>query len=143
MAEPEGAALIDAKISGLDDWRGPVLARLRAVIRAADPEVVEQVKWRKPTNPSGVPTWSHAGILFTGEAYKTHVKLTFDKGASLADPAGLFNASLDGNARRAIDFREGDPIDEGALAALVRAAVAFNVAKAGAKAGAKAKPTRA
>ncbi|QEH35046.1 hypothetical protein OJF2_35910 [Aquisphaera giovannonii] len=108
------------------DWRGEMLARLRALILEADPEMVEERKWVKPSNPAGVPTFSHGGIVCTGETYKGVVKLTFAKGASLPDPSGLFNASLEGNARRAIDFREGDPVDEEALKALIRAAVAFN-----------------
>ncbi|MGV1986928.1 DUF1801 domain-containing protein [Agrobacterium sp. 22-221-1] len=112
---------IDRKIAELCDWRGETLAHIRAVIRKADPEVVEEVKWR------GVPVWSHAGILCTGETYKSAVKMTFAKGASLEDPAGLFNSSLEGNMRRAIDFHEGDVVDEEALAALIRAAVALNV----------------
>ena len=113
---------IDAKIAALDDWRGETLARIRSLIREADPEVVEEVKWR------GVPVWSHAGIITTGETYKAVVKLTFARGAALEDPAGLFNSSLEGNTRRAIDFHEGDRIDEAALKALVRAAVALNTA---------------
>jgi hypothetical protein len=117
---------IDAKIAGLGDWRGKMLARARALIREADPDVVEAVKWRKPTNPAGVPAWEHRGLLCTGETYRDKVKLTFAKGASLADPSGLFNASLDGNMRRAIDLREGDEIDEAAFKALVREAVAAN-----------------
>jgi len=125
--------LIDAKIAGLGDWRGEMLARLRAIIRAADPDVIEEVKWRKPSNPSGVPTWSRAGILCTGETYKDKVKLTFAQGASIDDPAGLFNSSLDGNTRRAIDFAEGAAIDAAALGALVRAAVAHNVVKSSAR----------
>jgi hypothetical protein len=112
--------LIDARIEALSDWRGETLARVRALIKQADPEVVEEWKWR------GVPVWSHAGIICTGETYKSVVKMTFLKGASLADPSGLFNASLDGNARRAIDIHEGDKIDEKALKALIRAAVALN-----------------
>ena len=119
--------LIDARIAALGDWRGETLARIRKIIKAADPEVVEDVKWRKPSNSMlGVPVWSHAGIICTGETYKNVVKMTFAKGASLADPSGLFNASLEGNVRRAIDFHEGDEIDEGALMALIRAAVALN-----------------
>jgi hypothetical protein len=118
--------LIDAKINDLGGWRGETLARARQLIRAGDPEVVETVKWRKPSNPSGVPVWEHDGIICTGEIYKDQVKLTFDRGAALDDPAGLFNASLDGNRRRAIDIREGDRIDGEALKALVRAAVALN-----------------
>lgn len=114
--------LIDAKIRELDDWRGQTLATIRQVILQADPEVLEEIKWR------GVPVWSHAGIICTGETYQRAVKMTFAKGAALADPAGLFNASLDGNTRRAIDFHEGDIVDEAALTALIRAAVAFNTA---------------
>ena len=116
--------LIDAKIEQLGDWRGETLARIRALIRQADPEVVEEWKWR------GVPVWSHAGIICTGETYKTAVKMTFAKGASLEDPSRLFNASLDGNTRRAIDFREGDQIDGEALKALIRAAVPLNASSA-------------
>ena len=112
--------LIDARIKDLGDWRGEMLARLRALIKEADPEVVEEWKWR------GVPVWSHAGIICTGETYKDVVKMTFAKGASLQDPSGLFNSSLEGGTRRAIDFRDGDKIDAKALKALVRAAVALN-----------------
>ncbi len=108
------------------DWRAETLAQLRAIIRAADPAIVETVKWQKPSNPAGVPVWERDGILCTGEIYKAAVKLTFMKGAALADPSRLFNASLDGNARRAIDFHEGDKINEKALTALVRAAIAAN-----------------
>jgi hypothetical protein len=118
--------LIDAKIKALGDWRGETLARVRALIRQADPEVVEEVKWRKPSNPLGVPVWEHDGIICTRETYKAVVKLTFAKGASLNDPAGLFNSSLEGNVRRAIDIHEGEKIDEKALKALIRAAVALN-----------------
>src|SRR3989440_7903074 len=118
------ARLIDARIEELDDWRGKMLSRLRALIKQADPEVVEEWKWR------GVPVWSHNGLICTGETYKTVVKLTFAKGASLKDPSGLFNSSLEGNTRRAIDFREGEEIDEEALKALVRAAVTLNKSKA-------------
>ena len=114
--------LIDARIEALKDWRGAVLARVRSLIRQADPEVVEEWKWR------GVPVWSHAGIICTGETYKSVVKMTFAKGASLEDPAGLFNSSLEGNTRRAIDLHEDDKIDEPALKALIRAAVALNTA---------------
>jgi hypothetical protein len=120
--------LIDAKIKQLSDWRGETLARIRALIRKADPDVVEDVKWRKPSNPAGVPVWSHAGIICTGETYTAVVKLTFAKGASLEDPSGIFNSSLEGNTRRAIDIHEGDKIDAKALVALVRAAVALNTA---------------
>jgi hypothetical protein len=119
--------LIDARIKELGDWRGETLARVRDLVKQADPEVVEEWKWVKPTNP-GTPVWSHAGIICTGETYKSVVKMTFAKGASLEDPSGLFNASLEGNTRRAIDFHEGDEIDEGALKALIRAAVALNTA---------------
>jgi hypothetical protein len=112
-----------------NDWRGKTLARIRKLIREADPDVVEEVKWRKPSSPAGVPVWSHAGIICTGETYKDKVKMTFAKGASLADPTGLFNSSLDGNTRRAIDFHEGDKIDDKALKALIRAAVALNSRK--------------
>ena len=129
-AEGSPSQLIDARIAALDDWRGDTLARVRALIREADPQVIEEVKWRKPSNPSGVPTWSHAGILCTGELYKDKVKLTFARGAALDDPARLFNASLDGNTRRAIDLREGDAIDAPAFKALIRAAAALNSAKA-------------
>jgi len=118
---------IDAKSKARGDWRGEMLARIRKLIQQADPEVVEEVKWRKPSNSMlGVPVWSHAGILCTGETYKAVVKMTFAKGASLEDPSGLFNSSLEGNTRRAIDFHEGDKIDEKALKALIRAAVALN-----------------
>ncbi len=118
--------LIDAHIAALGDWRGETLARLRALIREADPQAVEEVKWRKPSNPSGVPVWSHGGILCTGETYKDKVKLTFARGAALADPAGLFNASLDAGTRRAIDIRAGETIDPAAFKALVREAVKAN-----------------
>ena len=123
------AAEIDAKLRGLEDWRGETLSQMRALIRQADPEVVEELKWRKPSNPSGVPTWSHAGIICTGETYKDKVKLTFAQGASLPDPERLFNASLDGGTRRAIDIRQGDRVDEEAFISLVEAAVAHNLAK--------------
>jgi hypothetical protein len=119
--------LIDARIKALGDWRGETLARIRALIKEADPEVVEEVKWRKPSNSMlGVPVWEHDGIICTGETYKNAVKLTFAKGASLEDPSGLFNSSLEGNVRRAIDVHEGDRIDEKALKALIRAAVGLN-----------------
>jgi hypothetical protein len=120
--------LIDAKIKALGDWRGATLARIRTIIKQADPEVVEDVKWRKPSNPAGVPVWEHAGIICTGETYKAAVKMTFPYGSALADPSGLFNASLEG-VRRAIDFHEGDKINETALKALIRAAVALNMSK--------------
>jgi hypothetical protein len=116
--------LIDARIKELSDWRGDTLARIRILIKQADPEVIEEWKWR------GVPVWSHAGMLCTGETYKNVVKMTFAKGASLDDPSGLFNSSLEGNTRRAIDFHEGDKIDEKALKALIRAAVALNTSSA-------------
>ncbi|MBB4228723.1 DUF1801 domain-containing protein [Rhizobium mongolense] len=130
-AEPEASPsqLIDAKVAALGDWRGKTLARLRSLIKETDPDVVEEVKWRKPSNVFGVPVWEHAGIICTGETYKNAVKLTFAKGASLEDPSGLFNSSLEGNTRRAIDFHEGDEIDEKALKALVRAAVALNTSQ--------------
>jgi hypothetical protein len=123
--------LIDARIKELSDWRGETLARIRSLIKQADPEVVEEWKWR------GVPVWSHAGIICTGETYKAVVKMTFAKGASLEDPSGLFNSSLEGNTRRAIDIHEGDKIDEKALKALIRAAVALNTS-----ARATARPAR-
>ncbi len=120
------SALLDAKIKELGDWRGKTLARVRAIVRAADPEIVEEWKWVKPTNP-GTPVWSHGGIVCTGETYKNVVKMTFAKGAALKDPSGLFNSSLEGNLRRAIDIHEGDKIDELALKDLIRAAVALNL----------------
>ena len=133
-AETSPSQLIDARIDQLGDWRSEMLARVRRVIRQADPDVVEEVKWRKPSNGMlGVPVWEHDGIICTGETYKAVVKLTFARGAALEDPAGLFNSSLEGNVRRAIDIREGDRIDEKALKALVRAAVTLNTSK---KAGA-------
>ena len=125
---PDGESpseLIDGKISELGDWRGATLRRLRMLIKQADPDVVEEWKWRKATNP-GVPVWSHDGMICTGETYKNVVKLTFFRGASLEDPAGLFNSSLEGNARRAIDVRQGEEIDETAFTALIREAVALN-----------------
>ena len=118
------ARVIDARINELGDWRGETLARIRALIKNADPEVIEEWKWR------GVPVWEHAGIICTGETYKSVVKMTFAKGAALEDPSGLFNASLEGNTRRAIDIREGERIDERALKALIRAAVALNTSAA-------------
>ena len=133
------ARLIDARIRTFDDWRGDALARVRAIIKAADPDVVEEVKWRKPSNGMlGVPVWEHDGIICTGETYKAAVKLTFAKGAALDDPAGLFNASLEGNVRRAIDIHEGDKINEKALKALVRAAVALNTSSPAKRRGKKA-----
>jgi hypothetical protein len=119
--------LIDARIKELGDWRGKMLGQLRAIVKAADPDVVEEWKWR------GVPVWEHDGILCTGETYKSVVKMTFAKGASLDDPSGLFNSSLEGNTRRAIDFHEGEKINEKALKALIRAAVALNTSKAKAR----------
>ena len=130
------ARLIDARIKELGDWRGETLARVRTLIRQADPEVVEEWKWR------GVPVWSHAGIICTGETYKNIVKMTFAQGAALADPSGLFNSSLEGNTRRAIDFHEGDEIDEKALKALIRAAVAHNTSARGTSVRAAAGPVR-
>jgi hypothetical protein len=124
--------LIDARIKELSDWRGETLARVRILIKQADPEVVEEWKWR------GVPVWSHAGMICTGETYKNVVKMTFAKGASLADPSGLFNSSLEGNTRRALDFHEGDKIDEKALKALIRAAVARNTSSAAQRPGTRA-----
>ena len=120
------SAFIDAKIDELGDWRGKMLAKVRKVIHAADPEILEERKWAKATSP-GVPVWSHAGIVCTGETYKSIVKLTFAKGAALKDPAGLFNSSLEGNVRRAIDFHEGDKVNAAALGDLIRAAVALNL----------------
>ena len=120
--------LIDAKIKALGDWRGEMLARVRAIIKQADPDVVEEVKWRKPSNGMlGVPVWEHDGIICTGETYKAVVKMTFAKGASLDDPSGLFNSSLDGKVRRAIDIYEGDKVDVEALKDLIRSAVALNL----------------
>lgn len=121
--------LIDARIKELGDWRGKALSRMRRLIKQADPDVIEEVKWRKPSNSMlGVPVWSHDGIICTGETYKDKVKLTFAQGAALEDPAGLFNASLEGNTRRAIDIHEGDKIDESAFKTLICAAVALNTA---------------
>jgi hypothetical protein len=127
---------IDKRIAELGDWRGETLSRMRKLIKEADPDVVEEVKWVKPTNP-GTPTWSHDGIICTGETYKSVVKLTFAKGASLKDPAKLFNSSLEGNTRRAIDIHEGEKVDAGAFKALIRAAVALNAS------GGKARPKQA
>jgi hypothetical protein len=118
--------LIDARIKELGDWRGETLSQLRTLIKQADPEVVEEIKWRKPSNPAGVPVWSHDGIICTGETYKNHVRLTFANGASLNDPKGVFNSSLEGNALRAIVIHEGDEIDGKAFEALVRSAVKLN-----------------
>jgi hypothetical protein len=138
--------LIDARIKELGDWRGETLARVRALIKQADPDVVEDVKWRKPSNSMrGVPVWEHDGIICTGETYKSVVKLTFANGAALADPERLFNASLEGNVRRAIDIHEGDKINEKALKALIRAAVALNtsVRAAARPAGSQKRPRSA
>ena len=131
------SALIDEKIEELEDWRGKTLAKLREIIRAADPEIVEEWKWVKPRNP-GTPVWSHGGIVCTGETYKNVVKMTFAKGAALKDPSSLFNSSLEGNVRRAIDIHEGDKVDEGALKGLIRAAVALKL-----MGKSKSKPRRA
>jgi len=128
MSHDNPSALIDRRLAESPDWRGATLGKLRALIRAADPEIEEQVKWRKPSNPLGVPTWEHAGIVCTGETYKDKVKLTFAQGAALEDPKGLFNSGLDGGTRRAIDVFEGDEVDQAAFKALVCEAVAFNVA---------------
>jgi hypothetical protein len=122
----DASAEIDEKLKSLGDWRGAMLAKLRRLIREADPQIEEAVKWRKPSNPSGVPVWEHGGMICTGETYKDKVKLTFAKGASLDDPSGLFNSSLDGGTRRAIDFRQNDQVDEAAFKALIREAVALN-----------------
>ena len=130
---PDDSKEIEAVIEELGDWRGPKLARLRTLIKKAVPGVVEELKWRKPSNPHGVPTWSHNGPICTGEVYKKVVKLTFFKGAALSDPAELFNSSLGGNTRRAIDFGEADEIDGPALTALLREAVALNAETAAPK----------
>jgi len=122
-----GSSEIDAKIASMSDWRGVMLAKVRRLIREADPEVEEAVKWRKPSNPAGVPVWEHAGLICTGETYKDKIKLTFARGAALGDPAGLFNSSLTGGTRRAIDIREGEEVDVEAFKALVREAVAANL----------------
>src|SRR6266567_6031450 len=131
------SAFIDQKIKELGDWRGKTLAKVRAIIHKADPEILEEWKWAKATSP-GTPVWSHGGIVCTGETYKNVVKMTFPKGAALKDPSGLFNSSLDGNVRRAIDIHEGDKVDEAALKDLIRAAVALNL-----KGKSKPKPRRA
>ena len=128
----------DTSVEAPADWRGELLSRLRALIMEADPEVTEERKWVKPSNPAGVPTWSHNGLICTGETYKDVVKMTFARGASLEDPSGLFNSSLEGNTRRAIDFHEGDKIDEKALKALIRAAVALNTSSAARRPGKRA-----
>ena len=123
----EGSKAVDAKIESLDDWRGALLSRIRQLIKEADPEVIEEVKWRKAANPLGVPAWSHGGIICTGESYKDKVKLTFARGAALEDPHRLFNSSLEGGVRRAIDIPEGAKIDDKALKALIVEAVAANL----------------
>jgi hypothetical protein len=128
-AQADAGAKIDAIIDTHDDWRGETLARVRKLIKEADEDVVEEIKWVKPSNPAGVPTWSHDGIICTGETYKDKVKLTFMNGAALDDPAGIFNSSLDAGTRRAIDLREGDKPDAKAFKALIRAAVDLNTAK--------------
>jgi hypothetical protein len=136
------SAFIDAKINELGDWRGKTLAKVREIIHKADPEIVEELKWVKPTS-AGTPVFSHAGIVCTAETYKNAVKMTFAKGASLDDPRGLFNSSLDGNVRRAIDIHEGDKVDEAALKDLIRAAVALNLKGLNLKGKGKPKPRRA
>lgn len=141
-ADTPASALIDARIAALDDWRGAMLARVRALIHAADSGMEETVKWRKPTNPNGVPVWEHDGIVCTGETYKDKVKIIFAQGAALPDPKGVFNASLEGNARRAIDLYEGDSINAQAFKALVRAAVKLNAEKAAGKGKKKGKPAK-
>jgi hypothetical protein len=135
VAVESAAALIDAKIDELGDWRGKMLAKVRAIVQKADPEIVEEWKWR------GTPVWSHGGIVCTGETYKNVVKMTFAKGAALKDPAGLFNSSLDGNVRRAIDLHEGDKVEEAALKELIRAAVALNAKNKPKPLRANSKPT--
>ena len=128
-----GSQEVDAKIASLGDWRGAAMARIRRLIKEADPDVEEGVKWRKPSNPLGVPTWEHAGIICTGESYKDKIKLTFARGAALEDPSGLFNSSLGGGTRRAIDIPEGAKLDESAFKALIREAIAANLAHKGRK----------
>jgi len=134
---PSASELIDKRIAELGDWRGETLSRMRTLIQEADSKVVEEVKWRKPSNPAGVPVWSHDGMICTGETYKNHVKLTFAKGGALPDPAKLFSSKTEGNARRAIDIHQGEEVDADAFKALVRAAVALNTS------GGKARPRRA
>src|SRR5579864_6645560 len=126
VAVESASALLDKKIKALGDWRGKTLAKVREIVHQADPEIVEEWKWVKPTNP-GTPVWSHGGIVCTGETYKNVVKMTFARGAALNDPAGLFNSSLEGNVRRAIDIHEGEKVDEAALKDLIRAAVVLNL----------------
>lgn len=128
-SDDSASRMIDARSNNLGDWRGEMLARLRALIKQADPDVIEECKWKKPSNPGGTPVWSHSGIICTGETYKSAVKLTFAKGAQLNDPSGLFNSSLEGNLRRAVDFREGDKVKEKSFIALIRAAVTLNTSK--------------
>lgn len=125
--DESASQLISKHIAGLGDWRGKMLANIRKIIRDADPDIIEELKWKKPTNPVGTPVWSHDGIVCTGETYKNQVKMTFAKGAFLKDPEGLFNASLDGNVTRAIDFHEGEKINELALENLIHDAVAYNM----------------
>ncbi len=127
-AVENASKLIDARIAELNDWRGDALSRIRRLIKQTDPDVVEEVKWKKPSNPNGVPVWSHHGIICTGEVYKDKVKLTFARGASLKDPDGLFNSGLEGNVRRAIDIHESDKLNEKAFKSLFRAAIALNTA---------------
>lgn len=136
QANANASAEIDAMIADRRDWRGETLARMRKFIREADPDVVETVKWRKPSNPAGVPAWEHDGMICTGETYKDYVKLTFAHGAALPDPAGIFNTGFGGNTRRAIDIREGEEVEAKAFKALIREAIAFNAAKKKPKAGA-------
>lgn len=133
MSEDAPSKVIDAMFAGLGDWRGVTLTKLRTLIKQADPDVVEELKWKKASNPTGVPVWSDEGMICTGEVYKDHVKLTFAKGASLDDPHGVFNASLDGNLRRAVDIYETDKVNATAFKALIRAAVALNKAGKGRK----------
>lgn len=128
-----GSSEVDTKIASLNDWRGAAMMRVRRLIKEADPDVTEGVKWRKPSNPLGVPTWEHAGIICTGESYKDKIKLTFARGAALEDPFGLFNSSLTGGTRRAIDIPEGSELDEKAFKALIREAIAVNLAYKGPK----------
>ncbi len=132
--------LIDARIRGLGDWRGETLSRIRSLIKEADPDVVEEVKWRKPSNPGGVPVWSHDGNICTGESYKDNVRVTFVKGASLKDPKRLFNASLKGNALRAVVIHEGEKLDEPAFRALIRNAVALNASRSRGRSKEKSSP---
>ena len=136
-ARDSPSLLIDARIKELGDWRGETLAKVRTLIKQSDPDVVEEVKWVKPSSPGGVPVWSHGGIICTGETYKDKVKFTFAQGASLKDAKGIFNSSLEGNTRRAIDIHEGDKIDEEALKALIRTAVAWNTSPAAKRPGTK------